>query len=158
MAYLFAALFIVSILFGGLFFFKNFTFSTRSTGVFPSIYRISEVKTHSVLSPEVIQRIDSIYSTLSWKYSDEDFIIIGMVMPMLYPIYAYEARVDDTTSVRVEFCEGGQANVKKIVGKDRVSEEYIRSQYADTYVFKLLRNGAIVDSWAYKELDAEGSK
>ena len=79
-------------------------------------------------------------------------------MPMLYPIYAYEARVDDTTSVRVEFCEGGQANVKKIVGKDRVSEEYIRSQYADTYVFKLLRNGAIVDSWAYKELDAEGSK
>jgi hypothetical protein len=80
---------------------------------------------------------------------------MGMFIPVLHYINAYEAELGDGISVRVEFCEAGRADVKKRIAGNFVSNEPVWPQYADTYVFKFKRNGDIVQSWAHKELSPE---
>ncbi|MBI2121561.1 MAG: hypothetical protein HYT98_00410 [Candidatus Sungbacteria bacterium] len=110
-------------------------------------HQMSESVVHK--TPLVVQEVNRNYQTLHWTYSDKDFMP-GMFFA-LYPIHTYEAKLDSETTISIEFCEGGQADVKeKFLGR-----KVFWPQYADTYVFKLRKNGKVIGDWVYKELRGE---
>lgn len=103
-------------------------------------------------TPEIIRSVSMNYQSLKWMHHPKDDFMMGMFIPVLYYFNAYEADIGNGTSVRVEFCEAGYADVKKRIIGNFVSNKNLHPQYADTYIFKFKQGGEIIEAWAHKEL------